>query len=118
MFTIGGYPKLGNPILGLAVQNNGLALAKDNLPYTTLGYQNGPGGIVPNHLVNGTRQNLTGVDTDYYDFRQQAAYELSSETHGGDDVGEFIFDMHFGQQQKLTLSGSFNFVLRKTRIYT
>ena len=71
------------------MENSGLALAKDGLPYTTLGYQNGPGGIVPNGLINGTRRNLTGVDTSDKDFKQQSAYGLSSETHGGDDVGRF-----------------------------
>lgn len=91
VFTISGYPKLNNPIFGLVKGNSGISLAKDHLPYTTLGYQNGPGGIVPNLLVNGSRQNLTAVDTANYDFRQQAAYELRSETHGGDDVGEFEY---------------------------
>ena len=71
------------------MENSGLALAKDGLPYTTLGYQNGPGGIVPDGLINGTRRNLTGVDTSDKDFKQQSAYGLSSETHGGDDVGRF-----------------------------
>ena len=43
VFTIAGYPDRGNPILGLV--KSGGALAKDllGLPYTTLGYANGPG---------------------------------------------------------------------------
>ncbi len=44
VFTIAGYPKRGNPILGKVVNNQGEE-AKDEkgLPYTTLGYLNGRG---------------------------------------------------------------------------
>lgn len=52
VFTISGYPQRGNPILGLAmgVDNRGEPtgrpiLAMDGRPYTTLGYQNGPGAV-------------------------------------------------------------------------
>ncbi|XP_078373755.1 alkaline phosphatase-like isoform X2 [Oculina patagonica] len=85
VFTMAGYPKRGNPIFGLAVES-GLTepeLAKDKMPYTVLGYANGPGG----ERENGTRQNLTGVDTGDREYLQQSTVWLSSETHGGDDVG-------------------------------
>ena len=43
-FIISGYPKRGNPILGLAVDVDGEVMkADDGKPYTTLGYANGPG---------------------------------------------------------------------------
>ena len=72
-----GYPKRNNPILGLTGE-----IADDGKPYTTLGYQNGPGAVV------GERADLTGVDTADPDFLQQALVPLEeSETHAGDDVG-------------------------------
>ena len=82
-----GYPGRGNPIFGVAVPpgKNEPETAKDGMPYTVLGYTNGPGG----KRVNGTRQNLTGVDTGTKDYLQQAAVWLRSETHGGDDVGMY-----------------------------
>lgn len=82
-----GYPMRGNPIFGLALEYGKTEpkLAKDEMPYTVLGYSNGPGG----KWENGTRQNLTGVDTGDRDYVQQATVWLRSETHGGDDVGMF-----------------------------
>lgn len=50
VFTIAGYPHRGNPILGLSrgiPDNDGEAITAETdvlgLPYTTLGYYNGPG---------------------------------------------------------------------------
>lgn len=85
VFSMGGYAKRGNSIFDLVVKVGETTpdVAKDKLPYTVLGYANGPGG----ERVNGTRQDLTGVDTGDSDFEQQATVWLSSETHGGDDVG-------------------------------
>ena len=85
--TMAGYPARGNPIFGLAI---GLGdtepwKANDGMPYTVLGYANGPGG--EGLYVNGTRKNLTGVNTEDEDHLQQAAVWLGSETHAGDDVG-------------------------------
>ena len=46
--TINGYPKRGNPILGLAVDVDGEVMkGGDGNPYTTLSYANGPGGVFP-----------------------------------------------------------------------
>jgi alkaline phosphatase len=94
VFTIGGYPVRGNPILGLVVENDGNgetrgepSLAADGQPYTTLGYANGPGaagngarplpatgiGVVYQALVPRIDTNLDGTpDTD--------------DSHGGEDV--------------------------------
>lgn len=88
VFTMAGYPTRGNPILGLVVTNDdatGLpatepAKAKDGKPYTTLGYMNGPGA------VSGPRPDLSAVDTQADDFRQQSLVPSDSETHGGEDV--------------------------------
>ena len=90
-FTIAGYPKRGNPILGKVMPNDKQGLPTHTLvrdaqgkPYTTLGYQNGPG------YVNGDqRPDLTHVDTTAPDYRQAAAIPLRSETHSGEDVGVF-----------------------------
>jgi alkaline phosphatase len=79
--TMAGYPVRGNPILGKVVRSNGdLALGSDELPYTTLGYGNGPGSW------RGERPDLTEVDTTETDYRQWAAVPMGSETHGGEDV--------------------------------
>ncbi|MBL4836929.1 MAG: alkaline phosphatase [Kordiimonadaceae bacterium] len=85
--TISGYPKRGNPILGLSsahdIPENEYSLAEDGKPYTTLGYQNGPGAIA------GERKTLTQEEVLSPRFQQQAAYPLKSETHGGEDVALF-----------------------------
>ena len=98
VFTIAGYPKRGNPILGKVVNvgDTEPALADDNMPYTTLGYTNGKGF---RNLVNETnadlsynddavvgRQDLTTVDTESTGFHQEAAIPLGSETHAGEDI--------------------------------
>jgi len=87
VFTLAGYPSRGNPILGLVRENDvhgepsdKLGRDANGLPYTTLGYQNGPG-----HR-GGKRPDLSQVDTTMPDFLQEAAVPLSSETHSGEDV--------------------------------
>jgi alkaline phosphatase len=87
VFTISGYPRRGNDILGLVVPPAGEmsnpdepTLAADKKPYTTLGYWNGPGAIEHDH-EEGRPVPETGVNA-----RQQAAIPLGSETHAGEDV--------------------------------
>lgn len=87
-FTIGGYPHRGNDILGLtkevpAVDGNSPVPMKaaDGMPYTTLGYQNGPGAS-----SNPRSNDLTSVDTTALNYMQQAVIPLGSETHAGEDV--------------------------------
>jgi alkaline phosphatase len=85
VFTISGYPRRGNDILGLVVPPDGERdvdgepyLAEDGLPYTTLSYANGMGAIAgqtPRPMPE------TGVMA-----RQQATIPLNSETHAGEDV--------------------------------
>ena len=101
VFTIAGYPKRGNPILGkvVGVGSDEPALAADDMPYTTLGYTNGlgfrdlgaetdadAGYLLP--AANG-RQDLTLVDTTTPGFHQEALVPLGSETHAGEDVGVY-----------------------------
>lgn len=82
-FTISGYPRRGNPILGKVESAPGeLALTADELPYTTLGYANGPG-------YRQAPADLTEVDTEAPDFRQVAAVNLAYETHAGEDVAAY-----------------------------
>jgi alkaline phosphatase len=87
VFTMAGYPSRGNPILGLVrdvPEKDGGPLANsldlNRLPYTTLGYQNGP-GVRP---VG--RPDLTSVNTTDVNFLQEALIPLGSETHAGEDV--------------------------------
>lgn len=92
VFTMAGYPHRGNDILGVVkdvpeVDGHDLEPKKDKrgLPYTTLGYANGPGWRDP-HEDASHRPDLTGVDTAADDFKQEATISLESETHGGEDV--------------------------------
>ena len=87
VFTIGGYPKRGNPVLGLQVEiGDTLAVDEFNKAFTTLGYADGPGGL------NGSRPDLRTVNTTAEDFLQQATVLLDSESHGSEDIGEkYVF---------------------------
>lgn len=101
VFTMAGYPKRGNPILGkvINVGADGYALANDNKPYTTLGYMNGLGHRDHGHATDadhayedglgavGGRKDVTKIDTRAPGFHQEALVPLDSETHGGEDVG-------------------------------
>lgn len=87
-----GYPRRGNPILGLVtnVDENGDIVetqAQDGLPYTTLSYANGPGSVFAEDadLANG-RPAPTQEETLDPDYRQQALIPTGGETHGGQDV--------------------------------
>ena len=91
VFTIAGYPKRGNPILGkvVAIGSDEASLALDEKPYTTLAYTNGPGAAAAIDPITGERVDLTDVATDALDFKQQALVPMSSETHAGEDVGVY-----------------------------
>jgi alkaline phosphatase len=100
VFTIAGYPKRGNDILGLVVPPAGRgedggdgstpALAEDGRPYTTLGYANGPGSVFGDDENEGEDHDhsrplpQTGIAA-----RQQSLVPLESETHAGEDVALF-----------------------------
>lgn len=100
VFTIAGYPKRGNPILGKVVGVGEVdpALASDSLPYTTVGYTNGlgfrDGGTETNSdtvYSDGIgaafgRQDLTVVDTEAPGYHQETLVPLGSETHAGEDI--------------------------------
>ena len=104
---IAGYPKRGNPILGKVVEaghaDGDYAHDGLGLPYTTLGYANGPGypgesGSQPagpkkyphpgtgSRAVRSGRPDLSDIDTTAPDYMQESAMPMPSETHGGEDV--------------------------------
>lgn len=94
VFTIAGYPRRGNDILGLVVPPEGggedggdtaggPTLAADGKPYTTLGYANGPGAVAMD-VEGGRPVPETGVRA-----RQQSLVPSGIETHGGEDVALF-----------------------------
>lgn len=107
--TFAGYPTRGNPILGKVVgasgegPSTGYAVDATGLPYTTLGYANGPGYVGASnlqaegikkfpHIVSSMqaargRPDLRNIDTEDHDFMQEAGIPLRSESHGGEDVG-------------------------------
>lgn len=85
VFTISGYPRRGNDILGLVVppedggdEVDDVSTALDGKPYTTLGYANGPGAIANLAERPVPETGLTA--------RQQSTIPLGSETHAGEDV--------------------------------
>ncbi|KAK3577664.1 hypothetical protein CHS0354_000092 [Potamilus streckersoni] len=83
VFTIAGYPNRGNDILGLAMPSAPENTPIDKLPYTTLGYANGP-----SYSFAG-RKNLTKVNTTTVDFKQESGIPMQYETHGGEDVAVY-----------------------------
>jgi alkaline phosphatase len=113
--TFAGYPRRGNPILGKVrgttdsydeKSTDGLAHDAAGLPYTTLGFANGPGYTgasdkqpegskhfphEPKHYtaISKGRPDLTHVDTTDPDYMQEAVVPLGGETHGGEDVAIF-----------------------------
>ncbi len=113
VFTIAGYPTRGNSILGKVIGNDGTGAPEASfstdslgLPYTTLGYQNGPGytGASDTQIegpksfphfgdgylgITAGRPDLTGVDTTDPAFLQEAAVPLGSETHAAEDVAVY-----------------------------
>jgi alkaline phosphatase len=98
VFTIAGYPKRGNPILGkvITVGSEAAATALDGMPYTTLGYSNGLGfrdlgtetdaDVSYSLEATAGRQDLSNVDTTSSGFHQEALIPASSETHSGEDI--------------------------------
>lgn len=100
-FTMAGYPKRGNPILGKVVNvgSDKPALDDDGLPYTTLGYTNGLGFRDLGDESNADmayyskslagRQDLTAIDTQARGFHQEVLVPLEGETHGGEDVAVY-----------------------------
>ncbi|GFO42559.1 alkaline phosphatase [Plakobranchus ocellatus] len=78
-FSIQGYAPRGNDILGKSRPSPDLS-SLDGLPYTTLGYTNGPAF---------GRSDLTNVDTASPDFHQESCIPLSTETHAGEDVSVY-----------------------------
>jgi alkaline phosphatase len=111
VFTLGGYAKRGNDILGKVylseahkgAETGSLALDATGRPYTTLGYQNGPGytgasaeqpegpkqfphrgaGYRP---AGKGRPDLVRIDTSAPSYLQEATVPLTGETHSGEDV--------------------------------
>jgi alkaline phosphatase len=108
--TISGYPKRGNPILGLVVGSSGEGAPSDEpakdlskRPYTTLNYANGPGytgrsDVQPEGSkrfphrptsvegVTAGRPVLTQQGVQDAAYLQESVLPLSAETHGGEDV--------------------------------
>ena len=92
VFTIAGYPTRGNDILGVVKGNDDRGrptgealLATDGLPYTTLGYWNGPGAsgekrAYPPTGVSAHQQAVIPTGSGFDKTAKQ------SETHGGEDV--------------------------------
>ncbi|XP_040063463.1 alkaline phosphatase [Ixodes scapularis] len=76
-FTMGGYPKRGNNILGIAGYSD-----VDQLPFTSLAYGNGPNS-------RKERTNFTEDETTSMSYVQHAAFPAWLETHAGEDVAVY-----------------------------
>ncbi len=98
VFTIAGYPKRGNPILGFVTEpgRSTPTLALDGLPYTTVSYANGF-GFASLPVGGDTRYALPYKSGRFLDlsmsdavntqgYHQEALVPLSAETHAGEDV--------------------------------
>lgn len=93
VFTLAGYPTRGNPILGLVHGNDASGspeksptLALDGKPYTTLGYQNGPGAVTgerPSPPQGPFHKQQSVVPTFLEDSHGK---KRAAETHAGEDV--------------------------------
>ena len=122
VFTIAGYPTRGNPILGKVIGNDSrgnantsFALAADNMPYTTLGYNNGRGFAMletggDTHygeaIQPGRVADLSSIDTEDEGFHQEALVPLGAETHAAEDVaiyagGPGAYLLHGVQEQNV-----------------
>jgi alkaline phosphatase len=102
VFTVGGYPTRGNPILGKVITNDKAgnpkqaeAMAADGLPYTTITYANGRGFHALKHGGDDIyeedvnlegRADLSDVDTTHQGFHSEVAVPLEAETHAAEDV--------------------------------
>ncbi len=101
VFTIAGYPRRGNPILGKVYEarSEEIALDENGKPYTTLGYMNGRGFRDYGDELNADRsywddpvagrQDITEIDTTTTGYHQETLVPLGSETHGGEDVAVY-----------------------------
>lgn len=101
VFTMGGYPRRGNPILGKVVPawSDEPTLDTDGQPYTTLGYMNGRGFRDYGDELDADRsyreppvtgrQNIRNINTRAPGYHQEALVPLGSETHGGEDVAVY-----------------------------
>lgn len=119
VFTIGGYPQRGNPILGLTKGVGATTPDLDmlGLPYTTLNYANGTGytgasnlqpagsksfkaatgswasgseGHNPSTFTAATgRPTLDSAKVENPDYLQEAIFPLTAETHAAEDVAIF-----------------------------
>jgi alkaline phosphatase len=103
-FTLSGYPKRGNPILGKVVLPGASEplLDASGRPYTGLSYAAGPGntgasdrqGAGPKRFPHepgrfspaAGRPDLAAVDTAAPDYLQESLVPLGSGTHSGEDV--------------------------------
>jgi alkaline phosphatase len=93
VFTHGGYPTRGNPILGLVVENDRSGepnaephVAADGQPYTSVGYANGPGAVTGSRPRPDTGVHAVAQALIPFEWTDIAGTVSNSETHGGEDV--------------------------------
>lgn len=87
--TYNGYPDRSNDITRIAEVSE-----SDNLPFTTLSYANGPGFVNMYGAVYGERADVRSHALGAFNHRYYGHYQLSSETHSGEDVGVYANGAH------------------------
>ncbi|XP_028174023.1 membrane-bound alkaline phosphatase-like [Ostrinia furnacalis] len=87
VMAFNGYTQRGGSIVGRSDYTG-----QDGVPYMTISYANGPGARAQ---TDGVRVDVT-AEENFGDlrWRSHAEVPLSSETHGGDDVGVFARGPH------------------------
>lgn len=84
VMTIAGYPPRGNPILGFTGEEDDAGV-----PYTTLGYANGPGATRPVEELAPTHPDYQQRATHPLDLKPHDGETYGGETHGGEDVAAY-----------------------------
>lgn len=84
VMTYTGFADRNNDIFGIAGTSD-----RDNLPYTTMSYANGPGNDNLYGPVFGERADVSTHNLGTFTHRYYSNFRLSSETHSGDDVGVY-----------------------------
>ena len=85
--AFGGFASKGNPILGLARDEDGVHMAEDGKPYTTLGFYTAP-QTAENGEESG-RRDLSEIDTVAPDFIPPSAVPTQAVYHSGTDVAVY-----------------------------
>ena len=101
VFTLGGYQRRGTSIFDYT--NMDITTAKDGQKFSTLGYVNGPGG-----LINSTRKQASPEVLNNSNHIWESLIPLNDENHAGEDVGMYCFIMNITSNATTLISDFLN----------